>query len=562
MREPRQNVGVDAHRHRHRGGVRQPGLRRFEVFGRHPFAVTHAVQMPLVHLDAQMVALVRRKCAVLHADHGDGVPFKALRLVDGHQHHVDGRVRNRGVVVGGVAKRIHPGDERTQAWRALRGDLLHVGVDEFHHRIQRRFGQRRVFDGQRRGIVRFLAACSVRAVGRAAVLHATHTVGKHHVDVEVQRADGGMDRFRQRMTDHLPHLAQHRGRAQHRPRPVPAEPVFDEFRQIVAQHHVDEEHRVGNLVAVFAHHGADARFVQPPGFRFRIMPFPGVGRLAFRGAFRRDDAGGHQRAVPVCRVHRLRDAGERLQVVGIHRESRCGEQTHQRGAVGVVADHVQQREDVPHLRTFQQRRLPDDQRGQSGPLKRVLVSRHLRFGTKQHRHVRTMVLRAMLDVVRGRRVQRDRVFGESHDGVDLLPERRIGEHADRAFGGVGDVGERRHVDFPHQRAASAARGQSQWFREVVGRFEHHARVASRHGQRVGLVGRAHAEIMLQHAERARAGAAPCVDGLEGIADRVHRAASRGVHVEQRGQQRRLRGGGVLVFVEQHMRVASAVGGAD
>ena len=36
----------------------------------------------------------------------------------------------------------------------------------------------------------------------------------------------------------------------------------------------------------------------------------------------------------------------------------------------------------------------------------------------------------------------------------------------------------------------------------------------------------------------------------------------GIGVEQCGQEGRLRGGGVLVFVEQHVRIAFAVGGSD
>ena len=45
-------------------------------------------------------------------------------------------------------------------------------------------------------------------------------------------------------------------------------------------------------------------------------------------------------------------------------------------------------------------------------------------------------------------------------------------------------------------------------------------------------------------------------------DRVDRAAMRVVSVEQRAQQCRLRGGRVLVFVEEHMRIAFAVGRSD
>ena len=57
----------------------------------------------------------------------------------------------------------------------------------------------------------------------------------------------------------------------------------------------------------------------------------------------------------------------------------------------------------------------------------------------------------------GIRVARDGEFGESHDGVDFLPECRILLDADRAaFSVVGIVVQREHIDFGHPRAALPA----------------------------------------------------------------------------------------------------------
>ena len=57
----------------------------------------------------------------------------------------------------------------------------------------------------------------------------------------------------------------------------------------------------------------------------------------------------------------------------------------------------------------------------------------------------------------GIRVTCDGEFGEAHDGVDILPECRILLDADRAaFGVVGIVVQREHIDFGHARAAPPA----------------------------------------------------------------------------------------------------------
>ena len=71
-------------------------------------------------------------------------------------------------------------------------------------------------------------------------------------------------------------------------------------------------------------------------------------------------------------------------------------------------------------------------------------------------------------------MQGDRMFGEAHDRVDLLPERVERKHAHRSFGGFVGIDERRNVDFAHQRAAEASGRQAERFGEIVRRFEHHA----------------------------------------------------------------------------------------
>ena len=108
MGESRQNIRIHAHRNRHRGGIRQPRFGVFMVFGRRPYAIPETIEMRFINGHAQIVALVTGKSAIGHADHGHGIPFKPLRLVHGHQHHVDGHIGGHRVLFGSVAQRIHP----------------------------------------------------------------------------------------------------------------------------------------------------------------------------------------------------------------------------------------------------------------------------------------------------------------------------------------------------------------------------------------------------------------------------------------------------------------------
>ena len=67
------------------------------------------------------------------------------------------------------------------------------------------------------------------------------------------------------------------------------------------------------------------------------------------------------------------------------------------------------------------------------------------------------------------------------------------------------------------------------------------------------------KIALEHAESAGACSSPGIDRLEGVAHRAHSGAFAS---EQGGDKRRLRGGCVLVFVEQHMAEPFAIAGPD
>ena len=108
MGKSRQNIRIHAHRNRHRGGIRQPRFGVFMVFRRRPYAILETIEMRFVNDNAQVIALVTGKSAIGHADHGHGIPFKPLRLVHGHQHHVDGHIGGHRVLFGSVAQRIHP----------------------------------------------------------------------------------------------------------------------------------------------------------------------------------------------------------------------------------------------------------------------------------------------------------------------------------------------------------------------------------------------------------------------------------------------------------------------
>ena len=108
MGESRQNIRIHAHRNRHRGRIRQPCFGVFMVFRRRPYAILETIEMRFVNDNAQVVALVTGKSAIGHADHGHGIPFKPLRLVHGHQHHVDGHIGGHRVLFGSVTQRIHP----------------------------------------------------------------------------------------------------------------------------------------------------------------------------------------------------------------------------------------------------------------------------------------------------------------------------------------------------------------------------------------------------------------------------------------------------------------------
>ena len=163
-------------------------------------------------------------------------------------------------------------------------------------------------------------------------------------------------------------------------------------------------------------------------------------------------------------------------------------------------------------------------------------------------------------------VPQHRLVGEAHHAVDLLPAQRVAEHTHRALFDerrpIVHIRQRLHAHLTRQRAAGTGMVAAQHARDVVGRLEHDARVAARLCERERIDVLPQPELFLEQAERARARPTERIDRLIGVADGAHRRTVGRRSVEQFGEQRRLRGGRVLVFVEQHMRVAAAVACAD
>ena len=108
MGESRQNIGVHTHRNRHRSRIGQPRFGGLMIFGRRPHTILETVETLFINDHTQIAALVGGESAIGHADHGHGIPFKALRLVHGHQHHVDRHIGSHRVLLVCVAQRIRP----------------------------------------------------------------------------------------------------------------------------------------------------------------------------------------------------------------------------------------------------------------------------------------------------------------------------------------------------------------------------------------------------------------------------------------------------------------------
>ena len=244
---------------------------------------------------------------------------------------------------------------------------------------------------------------------------------------------------------------------------------------------------------------------------------------------------------------------------------------------------MQQCDQILDLRPLQQRGVADDQRRQARPFEFLGELRHVRLASEQHRHMR--------GIGGGRGgvvlpVPCDGLFGEACHGIDFLAEGGKSQHADRTFRGVVHRGQVRDVHFAHQGAAGPPWRYAQRLGEIVGGSEHDAGVASRDAERVWFRVGGHAEVLLEHAERSGTGTTPRINRLERVAHRVHRGSrqpdailgppsgaarrlppaggrpiSIGISrlgVEQGGEEHRLRGGGVLVFVKQHVRVTATV----
>ena len=99
----------------------------------------------------------------------------------------------------------------------MRCDLLHVRVDEFHHSVDRRLGERHV-GGVKHGL---------GMIG-------THMPSQQHVDVKIQRRNGFAHHFRQRVAEHALHLAECIRGTKHRLRSPAAQPAIDELFKIVS----------------------------------------------------------------------------------------------------------------------------------------------------------------------------------------------------------------------------------------------------------------------------------------------------------------------------------------
>lgn len=94
--------------------------------------------------DGKIVALLAGERARAHVDDGHGVPFKPLRLVHGHQHHIDRHVGSHRLFVLKRAHRVNPRQVPAQCGCLRDRDLLRKGVDGGEQRVDRSTHRRRV----------------------------------------------------------------------------------------------------------------------------------------------------------------------------------------------------------------------------------------------------------------------------------------------------------------------------------------------------------------------------------------------------------------------------------
>ena len=221
--------------------------------------------------------------------------------------------------------------------------------------------------------------------------------------------------------------------------------------------------------------------------------------------------------------------------------------------------NMQQRQHVADLRAFQHCGVADDERGHTRLFQGLLVFVHGAFGPEQHGHGTTVLHHAVLHAG----VAPQRLAAEPHDAIDLLPERLVADQSDGAPIGFGDIRQRGHIDLMQRCAARAARGRTQRQCQIVRGLQHDPGVAACGAQRIRLGAGRHMEVPFEHAEGAGTSATPGVDRLERVAHGADGTARPAiVGMEQRGQQHGLRGGGVLVLVQQHMAEPFAIPAAD
>ncbi len=217
--------------------------------------------------------------------------------------------------------------------------------------------------------------------------------------------------------------------------------------------------------------------------------------------------------------------------------------------------HAQRRHHVLHLGHGKQSAEPHHLARDAPRLERPAQRHELRPLPAQHgdvgrAHARRPAVgprRAVRRRPGGQREQRGCLRGHPLRLIGHGRQQRGAHPATACPGRLGD--EQRHV----------RRLRPQLRLEPARRLKHIARVAEAGGQlldrgrRAGSRGEVHGEP----AEVARARAAPAVDRLARVADRGDRVPV----AEQGAQQHELRVAGVLVLVEQHHLVATALGGA-
>ena len=250
---------------------------------------------------------------------------------------------------------------------------------------------------------------------------------------------------------------------------------------------------------------------------------------------------------------------ERDQVARPQPPARPGEQPGEFVPGGGVVQHPQGGDDVAHLGHLDEPAQPDDLDGDAALLQRVADHGELGAFAAQHRDVAVAERPPGLLFGPGQAVGR---------GVPVrrLPQRQVDLLGDP--GGLLGLGAQQGAGDPAPADARRPRVEhgdvlglgAQRLGDALGDLQHPFAVAEAGGQLADRRGPAGPlrEVGGEADQVARAGAAPAVDGLAGVADRGDRVAVS----EQRPQQHELGVAGVLVLVEQHHLVAAAFDQAD